>query len=106
MFDVCERRELKVAIGDPLLIRAGAQGKNGSITNGERLTVVGWDAEGRPVSTDGRGGVWRYEDRGDHTQEILRLGVASCGGFFEFGDSPGVVPPLESRACVGRPRRV
>jgi ATP-dependent exoDNAse (exonuclease V) alpha subunit len=54
MFDVCERRELKVAIGDTLLIRAGAQGKNGSITNGERLTVVGWDAEGRPVSTDGR----------------------------------------------------
>jgi ATP-dependent exoDNAse (exonuclease V) alpha subunit len=49
--DVCEQRELKVAVGDHLLARAGT--KNG-IINGERFVVGGWDGEGNPVSTTGK----------------------------------------------------
>jgi conjugative relaxase-like TrwC/TraI family protein len=59
MFDICEPRELQVAVGDKLLTRSGSRARNGVITNGERLVVAGWDAAGNPVTTDGRSVVSR-----------------------------------------------
>jgi hypothetical protein len=53
-FDVCESYELKVAIGDKLLTRAGSKSKKGTFINSEWLTVSGWDAEGNPIASDGR----------------------------------------------------
>ncbi len=53
-FDVCESYELKVAIGDKLLTRAGSKSKNGVFINSEWLTVAGWDGAGNPVTSDGR----------------------------------------------------
>jgi conjugative relaxase-like TrwC/TraI family protein len=50
-FDVCEQRQLMVAIGDKLLARSA--NKKGELINGKRLTVTGWDSLGNPVA-DGR----------------------------------------------------
>jgi hypothetical protein len=54
LFDVCERRQIKLAVGDRVLIRAGVRNGRGDFVNGERLTIAGWDKDGNPVSTDGR----------------------------------------------------
>jgi conjugative relaxase-like TrwC/TraI family protein len=54
LFDVCEQRQINLAIGDRVLMRAGVRDKRGNFINGERLTVAGWDAAGNPVASDGR----------------------------------------------------
>ena len=54
LFDVCERRQINLAIGDRVLIRAGVRNARGDFVNGERLTVANWDAQGNPVASDGR----------------------------------------------------
>jgi conjugative relaxase-like TrwC/TraI family protein len=54
MFDVCERRELEVAVGDQLITRAGVRSPNGEIINGERITVSGFDAQGNVMSDKGK----------------------------------------------------
>ena len=54
LFDVCEQRQINLAIGDRVLIRAGVRNARGDFVNGERLTVAGWDAAGNPVTSDGR----------------------------------------------------
>jgi ATP-dependent exoDNAse (exonuclease V) alpha subunit len=51
-FDVCEKRELELAIGDDILMRSAS--KRDGVTNGERLRVAGWDEYNNPVSADGR----------------------------------------------------
>jgi conjugative relaxase-like TrwC/TraI family protein len=53
-FDVCERRELEVAVGDKLITRAGVRSPNGEIINGERITVSGFDAQGNVMSDQGK----------------------------------------------------
>jgi hypothetical protein len=54
LFDVCERREIRLAVDDRVLIRAGVRNQRGDFVNGERLTVSRWDASGNPVASDGR----------------------------------------------------
>jgi hypothetical protein len=54
LFDVCEQRQINLAVGDRVLIRAGVRNTRGDFVNGERLTVAGWDAAGNPVASDGR----------------------------------------------------
>jgi hypothetical protein len=54
LFDVCERRQINLPIGDRALIRAGVRNQRGDFVNGERLTVAGWDQAGNPVASDGR----------------------------------------------------
>ncbi|MBV9490572.1 MAG: hypothetical protein JO069_12745, partial [Verrucomicrobia bacterium] len=81
LFDVCERRELKVAVGDALLTRSGTRSERGEIVNGELLEVVGWDAQGNPVAKDGRSVVGRnfthgyastsYRVQGDAADKVL-----------------------------------
>ena len=54
-FDVCERRDFEVALGDKLLITANRRGQNGfRCTNGEIVTVSNIDHERRITLTDGR----------------------------------------------------
>jgi DNA replication protein DnaC len=50
LFDVCEQRDLQVAIGDKLLVRS----KRGKVINGEVLTITGWDDRGDPIDSRGR----------------------------------------------------
>jgi hypothetical protein len=52
LFDVCVERTLQIGIGDQLFSRSG--NRKGKVTNGERVTVTGWDERGNPVSFDGR----------------------------------------------------
>ena len=51
MFDVCEQRSIRVAIGDKLLARSAH--KKGHLINGEMLTVTGFDERFNPIA-DGR----------------------------------------------------
>jgi ATP-dependent exoDNAse (exonuclease V) alpha subunit len=81
LFDVCERREVKVAVGDTLLTRSGTRSERGEIVNGEVLEVAGWDAQGNPVAKDGRAIVGRnfthgyastsYRVQGDAADKVL-----------------------------------
>lgn len=52
LFDVCQQRELPVAIGDDLFARSA--NKRGELINGARLTVAGWDELGNPIDSNGR----------------------------------------------------
>jgi conjugative relaxase-like TrwC/TraI family protein len=54
VFDVCEERDLQVAIGDKLITYAGQRAKNGEIINGERVTVTGWTPEGDIIGEKGK----------------------------------------------------
>jgi hypothetical protein len=36
LFDACERREIRLAVGDRVLIRAGVRNARGDFVNGER----------------------------------------------------------------------
>lgn len=51
LFDVCESRELAIAIGDKILVRSGS--RKDQVANQQRLTVAGWDELGNPIA-DGR----------------------------------------------------
>jgi ATP-dependent exoDNAse (exonuclease V) alpha subunit len=53
MFEVCARRELKVAVGDSLMIACGMHTFRGEIANGARLKVAGWSEGGDPIAEDG-----------------------------------------------------
>ena len=53
-FDVCERRDFEVALGDTLLITANRRGQNFRCTNGEIVTVSNIDHEKRITLSDGR----------------------------------------------------
>jgi conjugative relaxase-like TrwC/TraI family protein len=81
LFDLCERRELKVAAGDTLLTRSGTRSERGDVVNGEVLRVTGWDEAGNPVAADGRSIVGRnlthgyastsYRVQGDTASRVL-----------------------------------
>jgi conjugative relaxase-like TrwC/TraI family protein len=52
MFDVCEEKTIRVAIGEKLFARSAH--KKGKLINGEELTVTGWDERFNPIDQNGR----------------------------------------------------
>jgi conjugative relaxase-like TrwC/TraI family protein len=105
LFDVCERRELKVAIGDTLLTRSGTRSKRGDIVNGEVLQVAGWDADGNPVASDGRSIVGRNLTHGYASTTHRVEGATSLECILGF-DRHSVKHASQKVAYVGASRGV
>jgi ATP-dependent exoDNAse (exonuclease V) alpha subunit len=53
-FDVFERRQMEIAPGERLLVTANRRGRDFQATNGELVTVSGFDPHGRIQLEDGR----------------------------------------------------
>jgi conjugative relaxase-like TrwC/TraI family protein len=52
-WDVCQRRDLPIAIGDDIIAHSGMKGRRGDIINGERFRIAGFTDSG-PMSTTGK----------------------------------------------------
>lgn len=65
----------------PESLAADLKRARGNFTNGERLTVAGWDAAGNPVASDGcsrpPGATYRMRTRPPRTPAKARAGLKS-----------------------------
>ena len=53
-YDVFERQSLQIGIGDRIMLKSGSKNPSGEFSNGEIITVKGFDKSGRIISSDGR----------------------------------------------------
>jgi conjugative relaxase-like TrwC/TraI family protein len=53
-YDVFEKQSLQIGVGDRIMLRSGSKNASGEFSNGEIVTVKGFDKSGRIISPDGR----------------------------------------------------
>jgi hypothetical protein len=53
-YDVFEKQQLQIGIGDRIMLKAGGKNKTGEFSNGEIITVKDFDKSGNIISSDGR----------------------------------------------------